>query len=108
MLKQCFFCQATSIKPPFKNWIEEKHYLGALKTEADYQKNYQGSVFYCSWLCMEKQLDKEEKEAWAKGDCASCQQPLVVLNEQCSDQKHSVEAHCFPLGGQKKKGGQHA
>ena len=43
--------------------MEEKHYLGALKTEADYQKNYQGSVFYCSGRCFNRQLDKEEEEA---------------------------------------------
>lgn len=103
-LTKCFFCQSTKPKPPATKWIKEDHYLGALKTEADYQKNYTGSVYYCSWKCLDQQFEKEQKEAWAKGDCASCKQPLVVINEQCQAKKHQAKAHYFPLGKFKKGG----
>jgi hypothetical protein len=71
--------------------MEEKHYLGA--------KNYQGSVYYCSWECFNKQLDKQEKEDFSKGNCASCGQYLVVINDKCQDIKHKREAHYFPIKG---------
>lgn len=97
LMKKCLTCQATKLKSPLNNWIEEKHYLGALKTEADYQKNYQGSVFYCSISCMEKQFDQEEKADWAKGNCPACNQPIVVVSDKCSDLKHQQAAHYLPI-----------
>jgi len=107
MIKKCLTCQTTKPKPPLNHWIEEKHYLGALKTEADYQKNYQDSVYYCAWICLEKQFDKEEKEDWAKGNCFQCQKPLVVVNDTCFNQKHQQEAHYLPINLKGLKGANH-
>jgi len=117
MLKKCLVCQGSQIKPPLDHWIEEKHYQNTLNTVKEvfvgetnppnnatkYNRQYTGSVYYCSWQCFNLQLDQEEQAEWAKGDCVSCQQPIVVVNEQCSDPKHQAKAHYFPLKG--KKGG---
>ena len=93
MPKICLVCGATNLKPPLTQFVEEKQYQGALKTKEDYQKNLVATVYYCSWECLNLQLDKREKEDFDKGKCLNCGEYLVVLNDQCPDQKHQLEAH---------------
>jgi hypothetical protein len=42
---------------------------------------------------MERQLDKREEEDFKKGKCPNCDEYLVVMNDNCPDQKHQQEAH---------------
>lgn len=108
MPKTCLTCQATKLNIPLNQWIEEKHYLGRLKTEADYQKNYQSSVYYCSWTCMERQFDQEEAQDFAKGTCIICKDPLVVFNDTCFSQAHQKEMKYLAINTPEcLKGGKH-
>jgi hypothetical protein len=46
---------------------------------------------------MERQIDKEEEELWAKGNCLTCQKPLAIINDECSDLEHKKEGCLFSL-----------
>ena len=109
---RCLVCYSTKPKSPFTNWIEAKHYQSSLNTTKEIYidnslphasedgRQYVGSTFYCSLSCFNLQAEQQEREDWAKGDCAACGQPWVVINHQCSEQKHQAETHYFPRGGE--------
>ncbi|WP_147409894.1 hypothetical protein [endosymbiont GvMRE of Glomus versiforme] len=111
--KQCLVCQNLKVKPPVNEWIEEKHYQGSHNIVKEifvginnppnnaqkYGRQYAGSVYYCSWDCFNQQLEQEEEQDFAKGFCSTCGEYLVVLNEQCKDEKHKQEAHYYRLKG---------
>lgn len=103
MTKQhCYFCQITTSK----NWIAEKHYLGkhgqtlkevTIGTKSEEKRPPINLVYYCSLACLEKQMDQEDKELWAKGNCQSCGQQLAIINDNCHDQQHQQEACLLPI-----------
>ncbi|WP_147410532.1 hypothetical protein [endosymbiont GvMRE of Glomus versiforme] len=108
--KQCLVCQSLKVKPPVNEWIKEnqfqgKHgqilkevYIGNVKENPKGRKVI-NTVYYCSWACFNQQLEQEEKKDFAKGFCSTCGEYLVVLNEQCKDEKHKQEAHYYRLKG---------
>ncbi len=119
---RCLVCYSTKPKLPFTNWIEAKHYQSSLNVvkeiflgnqnpppqATEYNRQYVGSTFYCSLPCFNYQAEQQEREDWAKGDCAACGQPWVVINHQCHELNHQKEMQYLPInlaGLPTKKGG---
>lgn len=113
MNKKCLFCQSLTAKAPLNEWIKENQfsgphgqilkeiYVGNIEPEPNDREPI-NTVYYCSWECLNLQLAKEEKEDFNKGFCEQCGEYLVVLNEQCQDEKHKQEAHYYRLKGESK------
>ena len=119
---RCLVCYSTKIKSPFTNWIEAKHYQNSLNVvkevfidienppnnAAEYNRQYVGSNFYCSLPCFNYQVEQQEREDLAKGDCVSCKKPWVVINDQYHELNHQKEMKYLPInlaGLPAKKGG---
>ncbi len=116
---RCLACHTTKLKPPLKNWIEEKHYQNSLNTVkeifisnenppnnvAEYERQYIGSIYYCSFQCFNFQAEQAEREDWAKGKCPACGIDLVVINDQCHELNHQKEMKYLPITPHCLKGG---
>jgi len=75
---------------------------------AEYNRQYVGSNFYCSLPCFNYQVEQQEREDLAKGDCVSCKKPWVVINDQYHELNHQKEMKYLPInlaGLPAKKGG---
>ena len=104
--KHCHYCQNTTPKI-IKDWIVERQFLGEygriLKeiivggNKSEEKRKPIDTFYYCSFNCVENQMNNEEEELWKKGNCQICNKPLAVINNNCQDLQHKKIGCLFPI-----------